>query len=65
MYQRVSPDSPFLDVSLGEKVVFGETVEDEGQIDDRGRVGCEVQLEPSFQPMVVHFRKKLAWLRSV
>jgi len=30
MYQRVNPNSPFLHVSLREKVLFGKTVEDEG-----------------------------------
>ena len=29
MHQRVDSNGPFLHVSLGEKVIFGETVEDE------------------------------------
>lgn len=42
VYERVDPNGPFLDVPLREKVIFGETVEDERYIDDCGRVGCEV-----------------------
>ena len=67
MYQRVDPNGPFLHVPLREKIPFRETVEDEGQVCDRGRVGCEVKLKPSLQPVVVHFmfrkRKKSRLLR--
>ena len=63
MDQRVNPDGPSLHVSLGGEVGFSETVEEEWQVRDCRRVSCEVKLEPSFQPVVVHFmieRKKVA-----
>lgn len=55
MHQGGDTHGPFLYVPLREEAILRETVEDEGEICDRRGVGCEVELKPSFQPVVVHF----------
>ena len=47
-----------LNVSLQGKTLFGKTFGNERYVSDRRIVGCEMKLEPSFQPVVVSDRGK-------